>query len=179
LLAQLDFRLEEGTQSTLVKAVELLHEMNADGKRKLPDEAPLGFIPKQLRPLVEKNGEVSKRAWECALLTAVRDELKAGNIYVQRSKRFGRFDNFFIADSRWEKQRETFFVRAGLPEKAKDVPDYLTNRLNQAYDDFLKLLPKNSYASVNEEGWQTICASSDCQPYLSRLIMNCISPIIS
>lgn len=161
LLAQLDFHLEEGTQSTIVKAVELLHEMNADGKRKLPDEPPLGFIPKKLRPLVEKNGEVSKRAWECALLTAVRDELKAGNIYVQRSKRFGRFDNFFIADFRWEKQREAFFARAGLPDKAENVPDYLTNRLNEAYDDFLKLLPKNSYASVNEEGWQLSVDPSD------------------
>ena len=27
-----------------------------------------------------ENGEVSKQAWECALLTAVRDEIRAGNI---------------------------------------------------------------------------------------------------
>lgn len=161
LLAQLDFHLEEETQSTIVKAAELLHEMNSSGKRKLPDDPPLDFIPKKLRPLVEQNGEVSKRAWECALLTAIRDELKAGNIYVQRSKRFGRFDNFFIADSRWEKQRETFFTRAGLPEKAEDVSDYLTNRLNQAYDNFLQLLPSNSYASVNEKGWQLSVDLSD------------------
>lgn len=154
LLDQLDFRLEDGTQSTIVEAVKLLQQMNEDNKRKLPDDAPLGFIPQKLRPLVEKNGEVSKRAWECALLTAVRDEIKAGNIFVQRSKRFGRFDDFFIADAKWENQRENFFTRAGLPEKAEDVPEYLTKRLNQAYDNFLESLPKNSYASVGENGWQ-------------------------
>jgi TnpA family transposase len=161
LFAQLDFSLEEGTQSSVVEAVKLLRQMNEDNKRKLVDDAPLGFIPKNLRPLVEKNGEVNKRAWECALLTVVRDEIKAGNIYVQRSKRFGRFGNFFIDDAKWEKQRDSFFRRAGLPAKAEDVPGYLTNRLNQAFDDFLRLLPKNSYAGVNENGWQLSVDSSE------------------
>ena len=161
LLDQLDFRLEEGTQSTIVEAVKLLQQMNEGNSRKLPDDAPLGFIPKKLRPLVEKNGEVSKRAWECALLTAVRDEIKAGNIYIQRSKRFGRFDDFFIADAKWEKLRESFFTRAGLPTKAEDVPDHLTSRLNQAYDNFLELLPKNSYAGVNANGWQLSVDASE------------------
>jgi hypothetical protein len=41
--------------------------------------------------LVAADGEVSKAAWECALLNAVRDEIKAGNLYVQQSKRFGRY----------------------------------------------------------------------------------------
>ena len=37
---------------------------------------------------------------------------------------------------------------------AEEVPAYLTDRLNQAYDRFLTLLPENTYASVNEAGWQ-------------------------
>ena len=53
------------------------------------------------------------------------------------------------------------FKRAGLPVKAEEVPDYLTGRLNQAYDDFLELLPKNSYATVNEKGWQLSIDPSD------------------
>ena len=41
----------KGTQSTIVGAVKLLQQMNEDNKRKLPDDAPLGFIPKKLRGL--------------------------------------------------------------------------------------------------------------------------------
>lgn len=154
LLEHLDFKLEEATQTNLVQAIQILREMNRENRRKLPEDAPLDFIPKSLRPLVEKDGEVSKSAWECALLTAVRDEIRAGNLYAARSKRFGRFDNFFILDKRWADQRESFFRRAGLPLKVEDVPDYLTSRLNRAFDDFLETLPQNSYASVNEKGWQ-------------------------
>ena len=57
-------------------------------------------MPKKVRALVEKDGIVSKRDWECALLTAVRDEIRIGNVAAQSSKRFGRFDNFFISNER-------------------------------------------------------------------------------
>lgn len=154
LLQRLEFQLESGVQSTLVEAVQLLRELNEANKRKLPDDAPLDFIPRRLRPLVVENDKVSKRAWECALLTAVRDEIRAGNVYVQQSKRFGRFDDFFISNTRWHSSREGFFQRAGLPVEAKEVPAYLTERLNLAYDQFLESLPENAYASVDEDGWR-------------------------
>ena len=154
LINGLDFRPENNADSSLISAVELLQKMNESGKRKLPDDPPLGFIPKKLRALVTVNGEVSRRAWESALLTAVRDEIRAGNIYVNRSQRFGRFDDFFMAESEWEKQRESFFERAGLPVDAADVPAYLSERLDATYDHFLAGLPSNSFANVNEDGWQ-------------------------
>lgn len=154
LLEHLEFCLEEGTQSTVVEATRLLREMNRENRRKLPEDAPLAFVPKKLRSLVEQDGAVDKHAWECVLLTAIRDEIRAGNVYIEQSKRFGRFDDFFISDSRWASMREGFFARAALPAKAEDVSAYLTGRLNQAYDRFLTLLPENTYASVNENRWQ-------------------------
>ena len=48
-----------------------------------------------------------------------------------------------------------------MPINAENVPAYLTNRLDQAYDRFLTLLPQNTYASVNEEGWQLSVDSSE------------------
>jgi TnpA family transposase len=153
-LKSLTFRREEEADTALVTAIDLLQKMNEEGKRKLPEDAPLGFVPKKLRPLVESAGEVNKRAWECALLLAIRDEVRAGNIYVQQSKRFGRFDDFFIADGKWQAQRDAFFRRAGLPVLAKDVPGYLAERLNLAFDRFLEGLPENSYATIDEGGWQ-------------------------
>jgi len=153
-LKSLTFRREEEADTALVTAIDLLQKMNEDGKRKLPEDAPLGFVPKKLRSLVESAGEVNKRAWECALLLAIRDEVRAGNLYVQQSKRFGRFDDFFISDGKWQAQRDAFFKHAGLPALAKDVPGYLTERLNLAVDRFLEGLPENSYARIDEGSWQ-------------------------
>lgn len=154
LLAALEFRMADDQSSALINGIRLLQELNDDNKRKLPDDAPLGFLTKTIRPFIEADdGTVSKRAWECALLTAIRDDIRAGNIFVQKSKRFGRFENFFIADTTWRTLRTGFFERAGLPMKAADVPEYLTERLDQAFDSFLESLPKNTYAQVDEDGW--------------------------
>lgn len=56
LIAGLDFRPENGSTSSLVDAIELLREMNESGKRKLPDDPPLAFIPRKLHALVETDG---------------------------------------------------------------------------------------------------------------------------
>ena len=82
-LEHLEFHLEEGAQSTIVEATRLLRDMNRENRRKLPEDAPTEFIPKKLRSLVEQDGMVDKHAWECVLLTAIRDEIRAGNILRQ------------------------------------------------------------------------------------------------
>ncbi len=59
-------------------------------------------------------------------------------------------DDFFIPESDWQKRKEHFFSRAGLPAKTDDVQDFLTNRLNTAYDNFLEKLPGNAYSILNK-----------------------------
>ncbi len=152
-LKHIQLNFESGKENPLHDAVNMLREMNDDNKRNLPDNVPVDFIPKKIRPLVENNGKLDKAAWECALLTAVRDEIKSGNISIGMSKRFGRLDDFFIAEGKWQGMREQFFARAGLPSNPDDVRKYLTNRLNTAYDNFLENLPKNTYARVEKDGW--------------------------
>lgn len=97
---------------------------------------------------------MDKRAWECALLTAVRDAIKSGNVSVEGSKRFGSLSDFFIDDKQWATRRTGFFERAGLPLDAKEAGVYLTQRLDHAYDTFLARLPENTYAQVDDQGWR-------------------------
>jgi TnpA family transposase len=161
LLQALQFRLEDGVQSSIVEAVHLLQTMNAENRRKLPEDVPLDFIPKTLRPLIERNGQVERHAWECAVLSALQDEIRAGNVFVDHSRHFGRFNDFFMPLGMWEQQREGFFQRAGLPLHARDVPDYLQQRLSRAYDRFLATLPENVYAQIQEGVWVLSTDPSD------------------
>ena len=136
-----------------LKALRVLQEMNADLKRKLPEDAPTDFIPKRLLPFVVNDGKADRKAWECALLLKVQDDLRSGNLSVRHSKRFGRFEDYFLPKKRWETLRVSFFRRSGLPADPKDIPSHLTKRLNKAYDLFLKTAPDNSYATVDQDGW--------------------------
>jgi TnpA family transposase len=156
LLRHITFQAETKDKASddIMEAISLLNRMNAESKHKLPENAPTDFIPKKLRPFVFQNDKPHKAAWECALLTVLRDQIKSGNLSVPDSKRFASLNTFFIPQAEWASRREAFFARAGLPVNPDDVLAYLTNRLNQAYDRFLECLPDNHYAQLNEEGWQ-------------------------
>ncbi len=154
LLRALEFIPDAGDDEIpCLEAIRVLKEMNADLKRKLPEDAPTDFIPKRLLPLVVTDGKPDRKAWECALLLKLQDDLRSGNLSVKHGKRFGRFADYFLPKERWEPLRKSFFQRSGLPADPKNVRDHLTKRLNTAYDLFLKTAPDNTYATVEEDGW--------------------------
>ncbi|MFC1714457.1 Tn3 family transposase [Candidatus Poribacteria bacterium] len=154
LLEYLHFESHQGETNSLLEAVEVLKGMNGEGKRKLPPEAPIDFIPTKLRPFILNGGELDKRAWECALLTVLRDEIKSGNIYVNSSKRFRNFDDFFIPITEWQKIRKSFFEASDLPIDPEMARVYLTKRLNMAFDRFLESQPSNAYVKLDSDGWR-------------------------
>ena len=167
LLKHIPFQADtqDKTSDDLMEAVGLLNRLNAEGKHSLPENAPTDFIPKKLHPFVFQEGKLHKPSWECALLTVLRDQVKSGNLSVPGSKRFASLDTFFIPESQWAAKREAFFARAGLPVHPDAVPAYLTDRLNRAYDRFLKDLPDNRYAQLNEDGWQITSDSTEKMDY--------------
>lgn len=154
LLKHIRLLFDGQNSDSLEEAVTILRKMNIANKRKLPDNVPVDFIPKTLRPLVESDGKIEKSAWECALLTAICDEIRSGNISIDMSKRFARLDNFFMPVNDWRAIRETFFGRAGLPADPSKARGYLTKRLNRAYENFLEQLDVNTYAGITGDGWQ-------------------------
>lgn len=154
LLDHVAVQSESAGNESLLQAIDLLRQMNADGRRKIPVDVPLDFIPTRLRPFVEHDGQVDRRGFECALLATLRDEIKRGNLWIPHSKRFGRLDAFFISAEEWSAMRTAFFHQAGLPCQAGDVGPYLTERLNKAFDQFLQSLPSNAYVEMEEDGWR-------------------------
>jgi TnpA family transposase len=154
LLRALEFLPDAGDGDVpCLEALRVLKEMNADLKRKLPDDAPTNFLPKRLLPLVVTDGKADRKAWECALLMKLQEDLRSGNLSVKHGKRFGRFEDYLLPKERWEPLRKSFFQRSGLPADPKKVRDQLTKRLNTDYDLFLKTAPANTYATADEKGW--------------------------
>lgn len=154
LLNVIELEPETDTDTALIEAIHTLQQLDRSKKRKLPDDTPLEFVPNKLKPFViNADGSINRRDWECALLTAVRDEIRNGNVAVKSSKRFGHFEHFFTHQQSWDSQRLAFFNRAGLPSDPEVVPEFLTNYLNTAYDRFLADLPDNHFANVDENGW--------------------------
>ena len=154
LLDPLTFNLEPTGSSVLLEAVEVLRELNATGRRKLPEDPPLRGVPKRLRAFIGSGDTRDRRAYECAVLTTLRDEIQRGNVWVSGSKRFGQLEAFFLPQGEWETKRDDFFRHAGLPKDPSQAGTYLQERLDSAYDRFLRSLPANAYVTIEEQGWR-------------------------
>ncbi len=79
LLKSLEFRSTKAAEP-LLRALKTLNEMNKSGKRKVPDGAPLDFVPKRWEKHVyDEEGIINRHYYEMAALT----ELKI--IFVQET----------------------------------------------------------------------------------------------
>src|SRR5215471_14018907 len=153
LLDHLPVDLEPTGSPALLDALAILRDLNTTGRRTLPDELPDTCLPKRLRPFVGTNGTANRRAYECAVLTSLRDEIKRGNVWIRGSTRFGKLDDFFLPDATWAVRRQEFFRKAGLPADPPEAATWLTTRLNAAYDRFLVALPTNTSVTFDKESW--------------------------
>ncbi len=156
LVEALDFEIDPAGGSVraraLVESVDVLRAMNEGGKRRVPEGAPTSFIPKGQRRFVERDGGIDRAAYEAAVLTALRDEIRRGNVAVRGSKRFGHLSDLFMPENEWEAARGAFFERAGLPASADEAVSLLESRLGGAYDRLLGELPQNSHVTFTDGG---------------------------
>jgi hypothetical protein len=83
LLENLEMKLEEGSESDVLKAIEVLKNLNENKKRQLPKNIPTKFIPKGIKKFVIINGKIDRRAWECALLFKIKEDLKHNNLVLE------------------------------------------------------------------------------------------------
>jgi hypothetical protein len=74
-------------------ALRLLQKLNHSGKRDVPADAPMPFR-KEWKKLVLQKGKPSRRLYETAILATLRDKLRSGDVWVERSSGYRRFDNY-------------------------------------------------------------------------------------
>lgn len=69
----------------VLEGLSTLTELNAAGRKVVPDDAPVDFVPKKWTSMVLKEGEVNKHGWEFTLLHEARTALRAGDLIVEGS----------------------------------------------------------------------------------------------
>ena len=99
-----------GGGASLLEAVETLRELNRRGRGEVPDNAPLPFKNKQWKRLVRReDGRINRRLYETAVLSTLRDRLRAGDVWVEGTRNYRRFDAYLLP------KRAAAEFTAGLP----------------------------------------------------------------
>jgi len=124
----------------VLDGVEVLREVNRENRRRIPGSAPLDFVSKKwLEYVHEPNGRLDRKFYELAVLWELRQELRAGNIWVEGSRRYARLESYLIPQQEWPRLKGEVYAMLNASEDG-------ATRLKERGAQLLKLM-----AGLNEQ----------------------------
>ncbi len=125
----------------LLAGIEVLRELNRTGRRKVPRDAPLTFVPKAWMPFVVSGPDtVSRRFWELALLWRLRDGLRSGDVWVAGSRRYADPETYLLGRERWAEMRSDYCAAVGRPGSGAERIAALGRELDEELASFAGML---------------------------------------
>jgi TnpA family transposase len=110
-----------------LRAVALLRGTYGRGGRTWPESLPVSFLRAAWRDAVlgaPKTGGMERRIWEAATLLALRDRLRAGDIWIEGSRQWRAVEDQLIPPAVFTAMREAGPLPVAVPATAEE---YLAN----------------------------------------------------
>jgi hypothetical protein len=111
--------------SEVLDAVRMLQAVNAEGRRHVPSDAPIGFVPARWQPYLTAAREAGddkefKHYWELCVLFGLRGALRSGEVWVEGSRRYADPASYLIAPGDWPDRRDEALQLTAQPDSFAD-----------------------------------------------------------
>jgi len=151
---------------SLLDAIDLLRAMNRTGARKVPADAPLGFVLPRWARSVGAGGDIDRRFYELCALSELKNRLRAGDLYVVGSRQFQDFEDYLLPTTVFRSMRSADRLNLDVPTTADA---YLSDRLKllrEALEDTNRLAGADELpdARINEKGLKISPLEDDTPP---------------
>jgi TnpA family transposase len=83
--------------ASLLRAIEVLREVNSKDTAVLPKSAPTGFVRQRWAAYVMPVGVIDRRHYELCVLSELRDRLRAGDVWVAGSRQYRSVEERLIS----------------------------------------------------------------------------------
>ena len=101
---------------SLLAAIDLMRELHAGTRRKVPPDTPLGFVRRSWRSSLIGNGAVDRRAFELCVLVELRDRLRAGDVWIEGSRAFRSVEDQLLPRPVTQAMREAGPLPLAVPD---------------------------------------------------------------
>lgn len=143
LVKHLEFSSTNTALEPLIDALKVINDMNETGKRRVPEDAPLGFVSNRWNKYVfEPGGTINKHYYEFAAYTELKNRIRSGDVAVKGSRNYKNFDEYLVSKNDWDKRKSTsskLAVSLSLEEYLEERKDSLHKRLQWVSKNASKL----------------------------------------
>jgi TnpA family transposase len=144
----LPFQGEPGSEPILA-GLTLLRQLDGGTQKALSWLAPMAFVPRKFWPgLSNPDGTIDRRTWELGLAVAVRDGLRAGDVYLPESRRHVSFANLVYEPTRWDHERTEAYTELQLPQAPEDFCAQLQRAFDAVAHQAARGLPGNTLVTI-------------------------------
>ena len=106
----------------LLAAITVLRDLNATQRRAIPAGASLRFVPDKWQPYVlGQDGHIDRHYYELCVLWELRNALRAGNVWLESSRRYANPETYLIPTNRWPALRQSLSTAAAA-RRQYDTP---------------------------------------------------------
>ena len=146
---QLPFAAKPGTE-LLLKAINIIRQLDAGELKKIPEDAPTFFIPKELLfSYKDKDGKIRRNAWELGLAITMKEALRSGDLYLAKSKQHTSFGELILDEHRWQEIRENAYEELQQPYQ-DSVKSILTAQFHKQVDESKKYFDLDTFAEIKD-----------------------------
>ena len=146
---QLPFAAKPGTE-LLLKAIDIIRQLDAGELKKIPEDAPTFFISKELlRSYKDKDGKIRRNAWELGLAITMKEALRSGDLYLAKSKQHTSFGELILDEHRWQEIRENAYEELQQPYQ-DSVKSILTAQFHKQVDESKKCFGLDTFAEIKD-----------------------------
>ena len=139
-------------EDPLIEALEYLKTLNATGKRKVKEDAPLEFIAKSWLPYVlDKEDQIVRRYYELSALWELRNALRSGDIWVNNSRRYANPETYLIPKDLWPTLRSEACRLLGLPQNPEERLSQRNPQLEQVLSQLDRQLAVAGNVRIEQE----------------------------
>jgi hypothetical protein len=139
-----EFRSTPASQE-LLKAVGLLRELNSRSARRVPDEAPTGFVRQRWEKHVFTKDGIDRRFYETCVPSELGKALRSGDLWVAGSRRYKDFEEYLLPEKVYRAMKSSGLGLAVEP----DCGAYLRQRIGELDAEFKNDLLSSPPTSQN------------------------------
>ncbi len=153
MLLNTPFQFKEN--SPVGKAVAYLNIVNQEGRRKLDNSAPTAFLSKRWRKhVIREQGDktiISRPHYEMALISTMNENIKAGEVTVSNSRRWGDLEDLLIPLEEWHESKSAHYKKLNLPVDSVELITSLRQGLETMAATANAGVPTNKLLKIDRE----------------------------
>ncbi|MEP7288455.1 MAG: Tn3 family transposase [Chloroflexota bacterium] len=145
-----EFKGDASTQG-LREAIALLRKIDEEKLSELPASAPTDFVDKRWKPYVKTEDGLHRGYYELCVLSELRKNLRAGNIWVTGSLKYRDWEEIWLPADRWKAIRDSGNIPLTIE---MDFSHYWSQRrkeLEEQFEIVSDLVARNALPDVTIE----------------------------